>query len=205
MAVKKRFGSIRFRVVIVVILFTLASAVAAVSLSLRQFQQTARQNLLQSTEFNLSLVAGLVSRDLESLGPLRDWCSVDSAISDYISGSQPDVVSGTRAFDKMSEQARFNRAYQYLMRVVIVSEDYQRILQSGSGTTAGIPLSPYTINRLDRLENGSSLGTWAGVVDDPFVDVGGTPILYSLVRYTAAAAGAGPWRERHSSSSAPLF
>lgn len=176
---KKRFGSIRFRVVAVVILFTLASAVAAVSLSLRQFQRTARQNLLQSTEFNLSLVAGLVSRDLESLGPLRDWCSVDGAISAYISGSQPDVVSGTRAFDKMNEQVRFNRAYQYLMRVVIVSEDYQRILQSGSGTTAGVPLSPYTINRLDRLENGSSLGTWAGVVADPFIDVGGVPILYS--------------------------
>lgn len=176
---RKKIGSIKFRIVAVVILFTLASAAVTVFVSLRQFQQAARRSLLQSTEFNLNLVAGLVSRDLDALGPLRDWCSVDGSISSYISGSHPDIIAGTRAFDKMNEQVRFNRAYQYLLRIVIVSGDYQRILQSGSGTTAGIPLSPYTIDRLDHLEENSGLNRWAGVVSDPFIDVKGPPILYS--------------------------
>ena len=43
---RKRTGSIKFRVVAVVVLFTLASTVAAVSVSLRQFQEDAR-TLLQ--------------------------------------------------------------------------------------------------------------------------------------------------------------
>lgn len=187
---RRKTGSIKFRIVAVVILFTLASAFVTVFLSLRQYQQAARRQLLQSTEFNLNLVAGLVSRDLDALGPLRDWCSVDGSISAYISGSQPDVVAGTRAFDKMNEQVRFNRAYQYLLRVVIVSEDFQRILQSGSGTTAGIPLSPYTIDRLDLLESSSALNRWDGVVSDPFINVSGTPILYSRgVVYTGSGRG----------------
>ena len=179
MNIRQKLGSIKFRIVAIVVLFTLTSAIVTVSLSLYQFQQTARRNLLQSTEFNLNLVAGLVSRDLDALRPLRDWCSVDSSISAYISGLRPDIASGAKAFDNMNEQVRFNRAYQYLMRVVVVSEDYQRILQTGSGTTSGIPLSPYTINRLDRLENDSRLNTWEGIVPDPFVSIGSSYMLYS--------------------------
>ena len=187
---RRKLGSVKFRIVAVVILFTLASALVTISLSLRQYRQAARRQMLQSTEFNLNLVAGLVNQDLESLGLLRDWCSAESSISSYISGSQPDPVTGARVYDKLSEQVRFNRAYQYLLRVVVVSGDYQRILQSGSGTTAGIPLSPYTINRLDILENNSVLNRWNGVVNDPFISVGNTPTLYSRgAVYTSGAQG----------------
>ena len=187
---RRKLGSVKFRIVAVVILFTLASALVTVSLSLRQYRQTARRQMLQSTEFNLNLVAGLVNQDLESLDRLRDWCSAENAISSYISGSQPDPVSGARTFDKLNEQVLFNRAYQYLLRVVVVSGDYQRILQSGSGTTAGIPLSPYTIDRLDLLENSSILNRWNGVVNDPFISVGNTPILYSRgAVYTGSVQG----------------
>lgn len=72
---RRKLGSIKFRIVAVVSLFTLASALVTISLSLQQYRQTARRQLLQSTEFNLNLVAGLVNQDLESLGSLRDWCS----------------------------------------------------------------------------------------------------------------------------------
>lgn len=85
---------------------------------------------------------------------------------------------------------RFNRAYKYLLRMVVVSGDYQRILQSGSGTSAGIPLSPYTIDRLDLLENSSGLNRWDGVVNDPFVSARGTPALYSRgAVYTGGVQG----------------
>ncbi len=189
---RKRFGSIKFRVVAVVVLFTLASALASVALSLRHFQRSARQNLLQSTEFNLNLVAGLVSRDLEALGTLRDWCGADSGVSGYISGAQARVTDGVRAFDAMNEQVRLNRAYPYLLRTVAVSQDYQRILQCGSGTTAGIPLNPYTINRLERLEYGLGTEQWAGVMVDPFTDVEGPHILYSCGPITSGSGRGRP-------------
>ena len=54
---RKRFGSIKFRVVAVVVLFTLASALASVALSLRHFQRSARQNLLQSTELTIQEIS----------------------------------------------------------------------------------------------------------------------------------------------------
>lgn len=187
---RRKLGSIKFRIVAVVILFTLASTLVTVFFTLRQYRQAARRQMLQSTEFNLNLVAGLVNQDLESLDRLRDWCSADGSISSYISGSQPDPVTGARVYDKLSEQVRFNRAYQYLLRAVVVSGDYHRILQSGSGTTAGIPLSPYTINRLDLLENSSVVNRWNGVVNDPFISVGHTPVLYSRgAVYTGGVQG----------------
>lgn len=176
---RKRLGSIKFRIVAVVVLFTLASAMASVTLSLRHFQRSARQNLLQAAEFNLNLVAGVVSRDLDALGTLRDWCGTHSGICGYISGSASDVGDGVRAFSAMNGQVQANRAYPYLLRVVAVSQDYQRILQCGSGTTAGIPLNPYSINRLERLEYGLGSDQWAGVMVDPFTDVGGPHILYT--------------------------
>lgn len=189
---RKRFGSIRFRVVAVVVLFTLASAAASVALSLRHFHRSARQGLLQSAEFNLNLVADVVSRDLEALGSLRDWCGVDGRVSGYVSGSAAGVANGVRAFSAMNGQVQINRAYLYLLRTVAVSQDYQRILQCGSGTTAGIPLNPYTINRLERLERVLGSDQWAGVIVDPFTDVGGSHILYSCGPITSGTGRGHP-------------
>ncbi len=176
---RKRTGSIKFRVVAVVVLFTLASTVAAVSVSLRQFQEDARRSALQSSEFNLNLVAGLVSQELDELDRLRTWCGAQEGIGAYISGKQASAAAGARASDDINKQVLQNEAYKYLLRLVVVSEDYQRILQSGSGTTAGIPLTPYSINRLERLELVSGGSQWSGIVVDPFTDVGGSHMLYS--------------------------
>lgn len=176
---RRRLGSIKFRVVAVVVLFTLASAAASVALSLRHFQRSARQSLLQSAEFNLNLVAGIVSRDLDALGSLRDWCGGDSIVGEYLSGRSGGADLGVQAFEAMNQQARSNRTYPYLLRTVAVSQDYRRILQCGSGTTAGIPLNPYTISRLERLEYALGENQWAGVMADPFTDVGGSHILYT--------------------------
>ena len=189
---RRRFGSIKFRVVAVVVLFTLTSALASVSLSLRHFQRSAREGLLQSAEFNLNLVAGVVNRDLDALGALRDWCGVDGSVSGYVSGSSTGVADGIRAFSAMNGQVQLNRAYQYLLRTVAVSQDYQRILQCGSGTTAGIPLNPYTINRLEGLERDLGSDQWSGVITDPFTDVGGTHILYSCGPITSGTGRGHP-------------
>ena len=189
---RRRFGSIKFRVVAVVVLFTLASALASVALSLRHFQRSAREGLLRSAEFNLNLVAGVVNRDLDALDTLRDWCGVDSRVSAYISGASSGVADGVRAFSSMNGQVQLNRAYPYLLRTVAVSQDYQRILQCGSGTTAGIPLNPYTINRLERLERDLGTDQWAGVIRDPFTDVGGSYILYSCGPITSGTGRGHP-------------
>lgn len=175
---RRQIGSIRVRIVAVVVVFTLASTLASAILSLRHFQRSARESLLRSAEFNLNLVAGLVSRDMEALTSLRDWCGADGGISGYISGSASGADTAVRAFEAMSGQVLLNRAYPYLLRMVAVSQDYQRILQCGSGTTAGVPLTPYSINRLERLERGLDGGQWAGVATDPFTTAGGPRILY---------------------------
>ena len=174
---RKRLGSIKFRIVAVVVVFTLASALASATLSLRHFQRSARENLLRAAEFNLNLVAGLVSRDMESLATLRDWCATDAGVSGYISGGAAEAATAVRAFEAMNEQVLLNRAYPYLLRAVAVSQDYQRILQCGSGTTAGIPLNPYTISRLEDLEQDLGGGQW--VATDPFSTVDPPCILYS--------------------------
>lgn len=174
---RSRLGSIKFRIVAVVVIFTLASTLASATLSLRHFQRSARENLLRAAEFNLNLVAGLVSRDMESLTSLRDWCAMDAAVSGYISGGAPGSATAVRAFEAMNEQVLLNRAYPYLLRAVAVSQDYQRILQCGSGTTAGIPLTPYTISRLEDLEQDLGGGQW--VATDPFSTVDPPCILYS--------------------------
>lgn len=174
---RRRLGSIKFRIVAVVVVFTLASTLASAALSLGHFQRSARENLLRAAEFNLNLVAGLVSRDMESLASLRDWCGMDTGVSGYISGGVTGADAAVRAFETMNEQVRLSRAYPYLLRVVAVSQDYQRILQCGSGTTAGIPLNPYTINRLERLEQDLDGSQW--VATDPFTTVDAPRILYS--------------------------
>lgn len=174
---KRGLGSIKGRIVAIVVLFTLSTTLFMVFFSLYQFQANARRNLVQSTEFNLNLVAGIIDQDLEALTTLRGWCSVDNNITGYLADPTPGPYDVIKAFQSLLDNAGNNRAYEYLLRLIVTDGD-GRILQVGKGNTSGVPVSTWTMPRLDPLAR-SVLNGWHGIVPEPFTDVLPTPVIYS--------------------------
>ena len=81
---KNRFISIKLRIVAIAVLFSVTASITMVGFAYDHFRKSARQNYLQSTEFNLSLVSGLISQDLQEFTQLRDRSGNDDAITEYL-------------------------------------------------------------------------------------------------------------------------
>lgn len=174
---KKRFLSIKLRIVAIAVLFSVTASVAMVGFAYDHFRKSTRQNYLQSTEFNLSLVAGLIAQNLQEFTQLRDRSGNDDAITEYLADENATSVQASRAYERLAALAQQSPAYQHLLRVLLVSRDHARILQTGSGTTAGRPVSRDSIQALEALNLETGINTWQGVASDPFASVDPAAIL----------------------------
>lgn len=174
---RRRLGSIKLRIIAIVLLFSAVSTLAMVSLAFYQFRQSARRNLLQSTEFNLNLVSGLISDDLEALNSLRSWCANDDTVAAYLADPQSDSVTASRAYNRLADQVRNTQSYQNLLRVILVSNDRQRILHTGTASSTGMPVQQSSIRMLEKLNLDGTNDQWDGFSADPFARVSPATVL----------------------------
>ncbi len=161
----RRFSSIRYRIIAIIVLSAFNTASASAIFVRAWTRSTERDNLIRSTEFNLNLVSGLVKQRLDSLEMFLSWCCVNSDIASYLSSANQNQVLGSHIADAMSERLQI---YYQLIRIIIVNDDANRILQNGFGTAEGIPITPFTIDRLENIDWGEDLGVWHGIDRDPF-------------------------------------
>ena len=192
---KLKLGSIKIRIIAIMLVFSIVTTLATISMALYQFRQSARRNILQSAEFNLNLVSGLIRDDLETMNTLRSWCSTDDTIAAYMADSSSNSVAASLAAEKLAGQALTISSYKYLLRVIIFSGDTRRILQSGIGTTTGIPVQQYTVQMLDNLNLDGTVGKWDGFSSDPFVRISPPTVLvtsssvYQVKNFQRTAVG----------------
>lgn len=192
---RRRLGSIKLRIIAIVLLFSAVSTLAMVSLAFYQFRQSARRNLLQSTEFNLSLVSGLINDDLEALNSLRSWCANDDTVAAYLADPQSDSVTASRAYSRLADQVRNTQSYKNLLRVILVSNDGQRILHTGTGSSTGVPVQRNSIRMLEKLNLDGAVDQWDGFSADPFTRVSPATVLvtsstvYQVKNLQRAAVG----------------
>ena len=174
---KKQSVSVKVIITAIAVLFSLAASVTTICFAYFHFRDTARQNLLQSTEFNLSLVSGLIAQDLQELNRLRTRSENDEAISAYLADAGATSARASAAYENLASIAQSTTAYRYLLRLIMVSEDGERILQTGSGTTNGRPVTTESIRLLGSLELENERDFWQGVYADPFTDVDPPAVL----------------------------
>lgn len=174
---KNRFISIKLRIVAIAVLFSVTASITMVGFAYDHFRKSARQNYLQSTEFNLSLVSGLIAQDLQEFTQLRDRGGNDDAITEYLADQNATAVQASRAYEHLASLAQQSPAYQHLLRVLLVSQDHERILQTGSGTTTGRPVTRDSILSLEALNLETGVNVWQGVAADPFAAVDPAAIL----------------------------
>ena len=174
---KNRFFSIKLRIVAIAVLFSVTVSMAMIGFAYAHFLRSARQNYLQSTEFNLSLVSGLIAQDLQEFTQLRDRSGNNDTIAEYLAEENATAVQASRAYEQLASLSQQSPAYRHLLRVLLVSQDHKRILQTGSGTTTGIPVNRDSILSLEALNLEAGSNAWQGVAADPFASVDPAAIL----------------------------
>ncbi len=126
-----------------------------------------RKTTIQSVEFNLQLVSSVIEQDLLDLTSLAKWFGVSTYVTDYIEAPGDAKKEGVRAYNRALEENRNNRAGQYLRRVVVVDNNYSKILQIDNAPSASVPISIYNIKLINDISTKNN-SEWGQIASDPF-------------------------------------
>lgn len=182
---RKFHKSIQFKVTQITVLFTLTLTILLGTICYAVFQNYAWSSVIQATEFNLQLVAGLMKQDIVNLNALSNWCAVDSRATSFLSS---DTLSPRQSVDvwmHVRDQYTANRSQLYVQRLLITDRT-DRILQTGNSIVNTAAINRYNLHVLPGLNTQGEM-LWESVVRDPFASVG-MPDCFVLVRPMRAPA-----------------
>jgi two-component system sensor histidine kinase YesM len=127
-----------------------------------------RRTTVQSTEFNLQLVAGVIDQDLRDLTALGIWCGQSSQIAAYFLNDFRPPVYNLEAYNRLLEEYLNNRAGRYVRRLVVFDSPAQKLLQVGNSASTSVPVTVYNLGKI--AEAGVSAdSTWQPLIRDPFI------------------------------------
>lgn len=176
---KAAYRSIKTRLTLITVAFTLLAIVTLVGASLLQLQRVARANLLQSIEFNLHLVAELIQSDIQLLDRLRRSAIIQPQTTDFLLDEDREARLIRELHTRLSEDVTQNLvAYRYLHRLVVVDGALTRRVQVGFFADR-VPLLPEMLYALGDFSE-TTTPYWAGIKEDPFAATPRAPILYMI-------------------------
>lgn len=163
---QKACKTIKFKITIVTVSFTLMITILLASISSYFFQSFVSKNMIQSTEFNLQLIAGVIAQDASSLDTLSKWCCINSEILSYLENPNTNPKEELYTYKRLQEQLQNNRARKYIARLIITDTDHTKFLQVGNATESS-PLNPYNIDKLFQ-NGGGRIRAWQSIEPDPY-------------------------------------
>ena len=176
---RKAYRSIRTRLTLITVAFTLLATITLVGASMFQLQRAARTNLLQSIEFNLHLVAELIQGDIQLMDRLRRAAIIQPQTTRFLMDEDDDARLIRELLTRLTEDMMQNPvAYRYLRRLVVVDADLSRRVQVGFFTDK-IALMPETLHLLGDFDQDAE-PRWAGVKPDPLAMTDNDPVLYMI-------------------------
>ena len=140
--------TIKTRITLITVSFSLILAVLLSSLSFGFFRDYARRSVIQSTEFNLQLIAGMLSQELTELEMLTKWCGTNLQIAGYLLGDSENTALALEAFERFKEEFWNNRSREYIRRLIVTDSSFSKILQSGNNMSESWPVNVYNLPQL---------------------------------------------------------
>ena len=164
---RRKYGNtIKGRITIVTMSFTLFITCSLAFVSFFFAQSIARRSLIQSTEFNLQLVAGTIGQDIYDLDTLSRWCTLNDSVTSWLSDEDSDGGSSVRLFDRIQEEFRNNRANQYIDRLIVIDASFSKMIQVGNSLTGRTPINVYNADQYFKFTKDSGRN-WKSVEQDP--------------------------------------
>lgn len=81
---KFRPHSLRTRILVLTLLFTLATALAITVVSLYTLTRSIRKNTLRTAEYALQTAAATIRQDIQEIDSLADWCTYNPTLRTYM-------------------------------------------------------------------------------------------------------------------------
>lgn len=176
---------------------TLLIALITVIVCFLSFRSFFIRNQIQTSEFNLQVVATNVSSDMKTISDFSKWCCSNQYIINYLERFKDKeklaVVSKSdkalrqvtmTSYDRLKEEYYATQHYGYITRLIIASNNTNNYLQilADSGNTTAYQVSSLPSSSLFQTASQTPNRIWSGVADDPFYTKAENRLILPIVR-----------------------
>ncbi len=183
MKLKSFLKTIRGRIIATTVGITLLITCITVLICFTVFQSFLNRNQIQSSEYNLQVVANNVSSDMKDILYFSNWCKTNQDMVNYVETfrnkkklaavSKEDKLLrqlALNSYERLKEEYYNTRHSNYITRVIIsndLASNYLQIVASGDESSTYRVSSLPNTGLFMRLRTTPEL-VWEGLVDDPF-------------------------------------
>ena len=176
----KLHQTIKTKITLITVSFSLILAVLLSTLSFGFFRDYARRSIIQSTEFNLQLIAGMLGQELTELDMLTKWCSTSLQIAGFLIDDTGNTQLSLEVYVRLKEELWNNRSREYIRRLIVTDSSVSRLLQSGNNMSDSWPVTVYNLPRLG-LEGIDTPILYRYCTEDPYA-IGNQVQIIPLIR-----------------------
>jgi two-component system sensor histidine kinase YesM len=155
------------------LLFALFITLLVFVLSSKVIYDFQRRVTVQSVEFNLQLVAGIIAQDMRDLENFARWCGTNETIASFFLSRPGDGLEGWR---RLSEEFYNNRAAPFVNRLLIFDHASRRVLQIGNLINASVPVTRWNVDAVHGRGISPEPG-WQEITADPFYTTRNIPVI----------------------------
>ncbi|MCQ2538673.1 MAG: sensor histidine kinase [Lachnospiraceae bacterium] len=161
--------TIKNKITLASVIVTTITVLLTFSVCLSIFHNLLKKNVIQSTEFGLTVAGNTITEEMNRLLSLPNWVNATSMMTSLLSkGESYSNALRLEAYNRFYEEYTNNQAREYISRFMIANNSglYLQILKS---TTDGTPFDYDRVLELpfyDTLINSKGI-SWVGIVNDP--------------------------------------
>lgn len=181
-----RFHSLRLQIVLATGLVTVfLSVFAGVAFSLLS-DRSVKNATVQSSEFDLTLVAASIQQSLDDADLLLAWGCTDSSVRRYLTYENVEGTQLIRAYENALSQYQSSPGWQNIVRFLLTNEE-GRYLEYGSASGTSAALTSSSVQVFSGMGEAESTG-WHFIDCDPLAPaytdllVCSRPIVYGTGR-----------------------
>lgn len=163
--------TLKFRLTCLCVCVALAVGVFTSGILLHAYQDSAKNDLISSAEFNLHLVTGLVDQELSAVDDLRGWCRANPDISEYLADTKAPPAATLRLYKQLSTDFSLHRGYASVRRMIFTNIQHSRVLQFGKDLTDSLPLTLGMLEQIPALQEPEQYRQWSSPMEDVFSHV----------------------------------
>jgi len=140
--------TIKARITLITVIFSLVLAVFLSTISFSFFQSYARRSVVQSTEFNLQMIAGTLGQELTELDTLTKWCATNLQIYGWLSDESHSTQVSIDTYERLKDAFYSNRSSGYIRRLIVTDMKNGRLLQVGNNLSESMQVTAYNLSLL---------------------------------------------------------
>ncbi|GHV42479.1 hypothetical protein AGMMS49546_21240 [Spirochaetia bacterium] len=180
---RDKFKTVKSQAILLMVIFAFVITVMVFVFSSYIIYNFERRTTIQSVEFNLQLIAGVIEQDIRDLTALGRWCGVNDTITAYFIAEQGEAPASLNAWYRLSEEFYNNRAGLYVNRLLIFSYENKRPLQLGNRIASSVPVTSWNVDSVfstglsAEAAVNSPGAAWQKVIADPFYLTRDYPVI----------------------------